>query len=235
VVLDRSAAGQEDHIHQRLSESDFRLFPAENFVILQDRLDPTSIREKQEGEWPKSDLVFHVQDLTAREGAAEGRLLVFHGGATVQVFNAFNGELMTTHTASEVAGQRHTVAEVAKRSATEKAIDQALDRVVKTCLARVGRLMVHEAVFTGVKDEVMLREIVAKAGALDGIKYVRRLQFDSKSGRARIEIVGSPKTDAAWRAFIESVPGMLGKDGGGGFRFIENKKLREQYPDWFKQ
>ena len=235
VVLDRSAAGWEDHIHQRLSESGFRLFPAENFVILQDRLDPTSIAAKQEGEWPKSDLVVHVKGVSGRGGAAAGKLLVYHGAATVQVYNAFNSELMTTNSSSEVAGKRHTTADVAKRSAVEAAMDESVDKVVKTCLARVGRLMVHEAVFTGVKDEAMVKEIVEKAGGLDGVKYARRLNFDKSKGTARIEIVGAPKSDNAWRAFVETIPGMLGKDGGKGFRFIENKKLREQYPDWFKQ
>ena len=229
LVLNRDAARQEDQIHQLLSDYDFRLFPTRNYLELQARFDSTMAKE--EGHKRQADLVYYTK-VETKQKAAFGEFVSFEANVTAQLYNILTGELLATHS-SRVAGARSTDEEKAKRSAIEKGVDQAVKKVVEKSLAKVQKVLVHEVQFTGIKDEREALKILKTAQKLEGVSYARQMWFDQNTGSLGLELIGSPRTEKSWKAWVESIA--AGDVPVEDIKVVPNTKLREKYEDWFAE
>jgi hypothetical protein len=226
VVMDEGAAGQEDAIHQDLSEAEFRVFPAKNFAVAT-RLDPDSLYE--EGGKRKADLVCLVK-AAVEEKAAMGEFKIFQGTVTSQLYSPVSGELLATHTATAKGPRLADTAE-ARKGAIRAALKQAIGGMLAKAAKRTQRLLVHEVQLTGITSETQLAGIQKKAAALDDATHARLLSYDAKTGHAVIEITAAPKTAESWRAFIEGLPTM--KTPPEKIQVVPNDLLRKKHADWF--
>jgi hypothetical protein len=228
VVMDEGATGQEDVIHQELSQADFRVFPAKNFAVAT-RLDPDSLYE--EGGKHKADLVCLVKAAT-EEKAAMGDFKIYQSTVTSQLYSPVSGELLATDTAT-LKGPRKADAEEARKGAVQAGIKQAIAGMLQKAATRTQRLLVHEVQLTGVKTETQLAEIRKRAEALDGATHVRLLSFEAKTGLAVLEITAAPKTAETWRAFVSGLPDM--KTPPEKVNVTTNDLLRKKHADWFAE
>jgi hypothetical protein len=226
VVMDEGAAGQEDVIHQELSQADFRVFPAKNFAVAT-RLDPDSLYE--EGGKRKADLVCLVKAST-EEKAAMGDFKIYQSTVTSQLYSPVSGELLATQT-STAKGPRLADKEEARKGAVQAGIKQAVAAMLEKASKRTQRLLVHEVQLTGVKTEAQLAEIRKRAEALDGATHARLLSYDAKTGLAVLEITAAPKTAETWRAFVAGLPDM--KTPPEKVSVNTNELLRKKHADWF--
>lgn len=228
VVMDEGAAGQEDAIHQELSQADFRVFPAKNFAVAT-RLDPDSLYE--EGGKRKADLVCLVK-ATTEEKAAMGDFKIYQSTVTSQLYSPVSGELLATDTAT-LKGPRKADAAEARKGAVQAGIKQAIAGMLQKAATRTQRLLVHEVQLAGVKTEAQLAVIRKRAEALDGATHVRLLSFDAKTGLAVLEITSAPKTAETWRAFVAGLPDM--KTPPEKVKVSTNDLLRKKHADWFAE
>lgn len=226
VILNPEAVGQEDEIHELLSDANFRLFPAKNFPTF-DRLNPELLKE--EGGKRKADLVYYVKLATeAQESLGDFKL--YEGEATAQLYNVITGELIATSTET-AKGERSTKDKKARESAATAATKAALESVMKKSLEKVERVIVHEAQFTAIENETEAAKILKAAEKLNGVQYARQMWFDPNTGSLGIELIGAPKTVNDWKAWLENLD--LSEEMEEKVEVQANKKLREKYPDWF--
>ncbi len=228
LLLDKASAPLEKLIAQRLTEVDFRVFPAAHLV--EAHLSSADMRKY--GLEDKADLVLYAT-AKPRLKNTMGSFQLFEAEATVQIYSPVSGELMVSQTNRD-AGTRNTDPVEAERSATEKALDLAVREAITRALERAQKLIVHTATITGVKDDDQLLTIMNYLQKLEGIYHVRQMSLDRAKRVAIIEIIGSPKSENDWRAFLERMPRAT--------IIIEKVLLHrnpdvhqeKHYPAWFK-
>lgn len=235
LTYDGEAAVLKPRIEQAFSDVDFRIFPADKIV-------PTKTDEGLDMAlvWKidnlrQADLVFSAT-LKTTEKKALGNFRKFESVATVQLHNVKSQELLATHT-SRKEGKRNVDASLARRSAREAAMDDAVQQIIQKSLAKAHKVLVHEIQITGIENERQLLGVEEYMGRLKGTYHVRRMWFDKKARHAGFEVIGAPQTETYWRAYLDQMP-RPGKPATGSTRktkakVVPNKKLREKYPDWF--
>ena len=263
LAFDETAATQESRVQQILSDYDYRLFPAGSYVTSKG-YDVAGARKEMDRR--QADLLCHVR-AGLRPVAALGDFKKFEAEVTTQWFSVLSGELLVAQT-SRAEGERARDETLARRSALEKAIDESVKQSVLKSLAKSHKMIVHEAQFTRVPDEVTLLGIMEYTQCLKGVYHVRKLWFDRAKQHAGIEIIGAPRTESFWAAYIDGMPGpdkkqsietvvspddkpkpkpadakpvtrpadtAKPKPAQVKAKVIPNTKLREKYPDWFKE
>lgn len=223
LVLDASSQAAEARLRQRLTEYDFRIFPAPRLVTGSPPPQEMAALGREAG----ADLVLHAAATTRELPPLDG-FQIFEGESTVQIFSRVSGELLVSQTA-RAKGKRTSDPVEARRSALEKAIDQAAGEAVRHSLARSHKILVHEAVLTHVYSESGLLALEEYIARMDGVYHVRRLQFDRARNEALIEIIGAPHSETFWRAYLEKMPKTK-----IDVRLHPNQPLRDKYPDWFR-
>jgi len=144
LVLDQLSLPVERRIAQRLTEVDFRVFPAANAGGA--RLTPALARRL--GEEEGADLLLHAS-VELREKRALEDFKLFEGEATVQIWNIISGELIATQSL-RATGPRTTDEVEARRGAVERSVDEACRAAIQQCLAKAHKILAHEAVVVNV-------------------------------------------------------------------------------------
>lgn len=235
ITYDQEAAVLKPRIEQAFSDVDFRIFPANKIVAAKPDggLDMALVWKIDN--LRQADLVFSAS-LKTTEKKALGNFKLYESVATVQLHNINSQELLATHT-SRKTGARNVDAQVAKRSAREAAMDDAVSKIIAKSLGKAHKVLVHEIQLTGIDNERQLLGVMEYMGRLTGTYHVRRMWFDPKARHAGIEVIGAPQTATFWRAYLDQMP-RPGKPATGSTRktkvdVVPNKGLREKYPDWF--
>jgi hypothetical protein len=200
LILTREAKDLEKLIAQRLTDVDFRVFPSAQIV----GETVSAAQMRQLGQENLADLVL-TADVTTRVKNKFGEFQINEGEATVQISNPVSGELLTTQT-SRVNGERNVDALEAERSSREKALDMAVREAIAKGLEKAHKNIVHIATITGVKDNNQLLAIKEYLTKMNGVYHVRQISFEQSTGVAQIEIIGSPKGEEFWRAWLEKMP-----------------------------
>jgi hypothetical protein len=226
LLLDSGAEKFEKLIDQRLTEVDFRVFPSAQ--IVDSRISAADMR--QYGNQNQADLVLYAT-VSTRLKNSMGDFQLFEGEATVQIYSPVSGELMVSQTDRD-NGVRNVDPVEAERSAAERAVDLSVQEAIVRGLERAQKLIVHTATITGVQDNNQLLIIMNYLEKMEGIYQVRQISFDRASQVAQIEIIGSPKSDTDWRAFLERMP----RTKIVHMEVHSNPDLHSErtYPSWFK-
>lgn len=222
LVLDEAAFPFEKQIAQRLTDVDFRLFPSARTTGSRFN----SAQAKAFAKTENADLILYAT-VSAREKTRIEDFRLYEGDATVQVWGAVSGELLATHTARET-GRRTTDVLTAERGAIERSLDVATEAAIKKSLAKAHKILAHEAVIVNVFSESALLAIMEYMGRMEGVYHVRRLAFDRQTNEALIEIIGSPRSETFWRAYLEKMPKTQVV-----VQLTPNKPLHDKYPSWF--
>jgi len=224
LLLEQNALDLEDLIAQQLTDKDFRVFP--------DAQSPTGKVTPEEmraaGEAKNADLIVYAR-ATDRLKNKSGDWSLYEGEATVQIYSRVSGELLVTKT-SRVNGKRTTDDVDAQRSAREKAMAEAAQQAVERSLAKAHKILVHEAVIVNVFSDSALLALMEYIGRMEGVYHVRRLDFDRKTNEAHLEIIGSPRSETFWRAYLEKMPKTK-----VNVQVTANDTLHNKYPSWFLQ
>jgi len=222
LLLDDKSMDSEKVVEQRLSDSDFRVFPAAETA--QGNL---NMEEMQEfGKKHKADIIFYAQASSRLKNKMEDFSL-YEGEATVQVYSPVTGEMMATET-TRAAGVRNSDDVEAERSAREKAVDTATKDVIVKMLEKAQKILVHEATITGVHSDSQLLAIMEYMGKMEGVYGVRQVSFDRDAHVGVIDIIGNPRSETYWRAYLEKMP-----KAKVVVTVTTNSGLRKKYPSWF--
>lgn len=225
LLLDPKALPVEKLIAQRLTEVDFRVFPSARGV--ESRVSASQMRDI--GMENKADLVLYATaDLRPKNSMGDFQL--FEGEATIQIFSPISGEMMVSQT-NRALGTRSVDEVEAQRSAVEKAVDEATREAINRGLGKVQKIIVHRAIVTNVKDNDRVLIIIAYLEKMQGIYHVRQLSFDPKTHVAELEILGAPRAESEWRAYLDRMPRtritVRVKSSPAAHR------ERKQFPSWF--
>jgi uncharacterized protein YbjQ (UPF0145 family) len=225
LVLDSKAIDSENVITQRLSDSDFRVFPSATEAGSSVSMDEM----KDLGQKNKADLVFYATVSTRLKNKL-GDFQLYEGEATVQVYSPVTGEMMVTKTV-RADGDRNVDDVEAERSAREKVLDEATKEVVVRMLDKAQKMLVHEAVINGVYNYNQLLAIMEYMGKMEGVYGVREVSYDRDNKVGVIDIIGSPRSETYWRAYLEKMP----KAKVIKLIVITNPEIRKKYPSWFNE
>jgi hypothetical protein len=221
LLLDDTARDLEKLAAQRLSDVDFRLFPAARGISGRVTSEAMRVRGAEE----KADLVFHAT-VSSREKSKLQDFVIFEGEATVQIYSPISGELLVTHT-SRTSGVRNVDRVEAERSARERALDAASREAITKSLEKAHKILVYRADLEGVRSHNHLLALMEHIQKEKGVYHVRQLNFDAEKKVARIEIVASPKSESFWRAHVENMPATK------VVTYVQNKEVRDRFPSWF--
>lgn len=144
----------------------------------------------------------------------------------MQIYSPASGELLVTQT-SRVTGERKSDPVEAERSAREKAVDAATKEAITKSLEKAHKIIIYQINVSKVSDRNHLLAIKEHLAKLQGVYMVREVTYDAKKGSALIEVIGSPITQAFWRAWLEKLPKTKIT------RYVQNEGLRNKYPSWF--
>ena len=222
IMIDGSIDDLENRVAQQLTDKDFRVFP--NAEMVGSRV--TSDEMRHAGEKANADLVVFATAKDRLKNKKEDFLL-YEGEATVQIYSRVSGELLVTKMV-RANGRRTSDETEAKRSAREKAIDEATKEAIERSLAKAHKILIHEAVIVNVFSDSGLLAIMEYIGKMQGVYHVKRLSFDRKTNEALVEIVGSPHSETVWRAYLEKMPKTK-----VNVQVTPNGALRNKYPAWF--
>jgi hypothetical protein len=222
LLLDDKAGDSENVIEQCLSDSDFRVFPSASTATGSINMDEM----KQIGKDNKADIVFYATASSRLKNKMDDFVL-YEGEATVQVYSPVTGEMMATETV-RANGERDVDDVEAERSAREKAVDTATRDVVVKMLAKAQKILVHEATVTGVHDDSQLLAIMEYMGKMDGVYGVRQVSYDRDAKVGVIDIIGNPRSETYWRAYLEKMP-----KAQVVVKLVVNSDIRKKYPSWF--
>lgn len=200
LILTEEAKDLQKLISQRLTDVDFRVFPSVKVV-------PATLSSadmRRVGDENKADLVL-VADVQTRAKNKLGEFQIFEGEATIQIFSPVSGELLVVQT-NRSLGARHVDPGEAARSAREGALDRASREAIPKALEKAHKMIVHIAKVRGVRDNQQLLVIKEHIARMEGVYHVRQITFDAGAQIAELEIIGSPKGEEFWRAWLEKMP-----------------------------
>ncbi|MCW5549297.1 MAG: hypothetical protein KIT44_10075 [Opitutaceae bacterium] len=223
VMVDESASDLEPHVINALLARDFSVF--QDADLYSGRV--TSAEMMAAGERAEADLVVYAR-VEDRVKDKYGGTTVYEARAVVQAVNRVNGESRAMQPTRWIAGQRSSKPDRAQESARENAIAKGVDAAVDSILARAHKMMVHEAVIVNVFSESALLAIMEYMGKMEGVYHVKRKSFDRQTNEALIEIIGEPRSQTFWRAYLEGLPKTK-----VNVQVTPNDKLHNKYPDWF--
>jgi len=225
LILTDSAKDMEKLVAQRLTEVDFRVFPSANIVTRT----PTAAEMRQVGTENKADLVL-LADVKTRLKSQFGDFQLHEGEATVQISSPVSGETLISRTI-RVTGERNVDPLEAERSARERALDAATKEAITKGLEKLQKMIVHVATITGVRDNNQLLIIKEHLAKMQGVYAVRQIAFDPVKQVAQLEIIGAPKSEEFWRAWLERMPrARVTVSLPSGHR----ERNPESYPTWFR-
>lgn len=84
--------------------------------------------------------------------------------------------------------------------------------------------MADRVVITNVTSESQLLAILESLGYVEGVREVRRIDFDRKTNEVLLEIIGERRRQTHWRAFLENLPKTTK---------VAPDTARKELPAWF--
>ncbi len=224
LLLDENTLDLEDLISQQLTDKDFRVFPDAQSPA--GKVTPEQMRAA--GEKANADLIVYART-TDRLKNQSGDWLLYEAEATVQIYSRVSGELLVTKLVT-ADGKRTTDKVNAPRTARRAAITEATQQAIERSLAKAHKILVHEAVIVNVFSDSALLALMEYIGRMEGVYHVRRLDFDRKTNEAHIEIIGTPRSETFWRAYLEKMPKTK-----VNVQVTANDTIHNKYPSWFQQ
>lgn len=221
VITDEASRDIEQYFVRALVDRDFAVQEDSEYAA-----NMNATQMKAAGERANADLVIHatVED---RKLDSYGGTHVYRAQATVRAVNRATGETLSISPAGFVRGSRSSNEDIARENARNAAIEKGVGEALKTLMARAHRMMVYRIVLVGVYSEASLLEKMEHINEMEGIYYVKRLEFDRKTNEALLEAIGTPASQAFWRTHIEQMP----KTKLTGFD--PNAAAHQKYPAWF--
>ena len=222
LLIDTNTTELTDRVLQALVDRDFEVYTDAQEVsgIV------TSAQMRAAGEPEDAQLVVYAKVADEPDSERSG-LKVYRATATVQVYSRLTGQPLVSKTV-EALGARTAQDSRARRTAREKAIDQAAQQAIEGSLAKAHRILVHRAVIVNVFSESALLAIMEYMGKMEGVYHVKRVSFDRQTNEALIEVIGAPRSQTFWRAYLEKLPKTK-----VNVQVTPNDKLHNKYPDWF--
>ncbi len=187
----------------------------------------TSAQMREAGESENADLVVYARIVGDRRRSNASGFKLYEATAGVQVFNRLTGREVVSKEV-RVSGTRHPDEIEARRSAREKAMERATREAIEGTLATAHKILVHHAVIVNVFSESGLLALMEYMGKMEGVYHVKRLEFDRQTNEALIEIIGEPRSQTFWRAYLEKLPKTK-----VNVQVTPNDSLHNKYPDWF--
>lgn len=223
VMVDESASDLEPYVINALLARDFSVF--QDAELYSGRV--TAAEMSLAGERAEADLVIYAR-VEDRVKDKYGGTTVYEARAVLQAINRVNGETRAMQPTKWIAGQRSSKPDRAQETARENAMVKGVDAAVDSILARAHKMMVHEAVIVNVFSESGLLALMEYMGKMQGVYHVKRKAFDRETNEALIEIIGEPRSQTFWRAYLEGLPKTK-----VNVQVTPNAKLHSKYPDWF--
>lgn len=223
IMISPDSADVEGQVRQKFVDRDFEVYTDAE----QPEGRVTSADMRAAGEAENADLVVYARIVEDRQRSNASGFRLFEATASVQVFNRLTGREVASKQV-RANGVRHPDAVDARRSAREKAMEQAAHQAIEASLAGAHKILVHHAVIVNVFSDSGLLAIMEYMGKMQGIYHVKRLSFDRRTNEALIEIIGAPQSQTFWRAYLEKLPKTK-----VNVQVTPNDKLHNKYPDWF--
>lgn len=223
IVVSPDAADLSGRIRQKFVDRDYEVYTDAQEIGGQ----VTSAQMRAAGEAENADLVVYARLVDDRLRSNASGFKLYEATAAVQVFNRLTGREVVSKEV-RAKGMRTPDDFDARRSAREKAMDAAATEAIEASLAKAHKILVHHAVIVNVFSENALLAIMEYMGKMQGVYHVKRLDFDRRTNEALIEIVGEPRSQTFWRAYLEKLPKTK-----VNVQVTPNDKLHNKYPDWF--
>ena len=223
IVVSPDASDLSGRIRQKFVDRDYEVYTDAREIEGQ----VTSAQMRAAGEAENADLVVYARLVDDRLRSNASGFKLYEATAAVQVFNRLTGREVVSKEV-RAKGLRTPDDFDARRSAREKAMDAAATEAIEASLAKAHKILVHHAVIVNVFSENALLAIMEYMGKMQGVYHVKRLDFDRRTNEALIEIVGEPRSQTFWRAYLEKLPKTK-----VNVQVTPNDKLHNKYPDWF--
>ena len=224
VMVDENSTDMQQRLVAALVNRNFRVFEAPQFA-------PTGISTqdmKAAGEAENAEIVIHAS-VTDELADQTGGSYRYSAIANVRVINRVNGQTLAISPDEDTYGGRSNNQDRARRDARRKAAEAAVASAVERILASADRMMVFEMAIANVFDEQDLLAKMESIQRIQGVFFVRRLDFNRDKYQAKLEIIASPRIAQVWRAWVEeNMP-----QSEVNFPIYENDRIRNNFPDWF--
>lgn len=224
VMVDEVSTDMHQKLVAELIKRDFSVHESPQFASS----GITTQEMSAAGEVAGADLVIYAnvadQEIDNYAGGVR-----FSAKASIKVINRVTGRTLAWNDPEEIRGARSNKADRARNDARTKAINHGLKGAIEQILASAHKMVVHRAVIVNVFSDSALLAIMEYMGKMEGVYHVRRLEFDRKTNEALIEIIGSPRSQTYWRAYLEKLPKTK-----VNVQVTANDGLRNKYPSWFQ-
>lgn len=224
VMVDEASTDMHQKLVAELIKRDFSVHESPQFASS----GITTQEMSAAGEVAGADLVIYAnvadQEIDNYAGGVR-----FSAKASIKVINRVTGRTLAWNDPEEIRGARSNKADRARNDARTKAINHGLKGAIEQILASAHKMVVHRAVIVNVFSDSALLAIMEYMGKMEGVYHVRRLEFDRKTNEALIEIIGSPRSQTYWRAYLEKLPKTK-----VNVQVTANDGLRNKYPSWFQ-
>lgn len=224
VMVDEGSTDMHQKLVAELIKRDFSVHESPQFASS----GITTQEMSAAGEAAGADLVIYA-NVTDQEIDNYAGGVRFSAEASIKVINRVTGRTLAWNDPEEIRGARSNKADRARKDARTKAINHGLKGAVEQILASAHKMVVHRAVIVNVFSDSALLAIMEYMGKMEGVYHVRRLEFDRKTNEALIEIIGSPRSQTYWRAYLEKLPKTK-----VNVQVTANDGLRNKYPSWFQ-
>ena len=224
VMVDEGSTDMHQKLVAELIKRDFSVHESPQFASN----GITTQEMSAAGEAAGADLVIYA-NVTDQEIDNYAGGVRFSAEASIKVINRVTGRTLAWNDPEEIRGARSNKADRARKDARTKAINHGLKGAVEQILASAHKMVVHRAVIVNVFSDGALLAIMEYMGKMEGVYHVRRLDFDRKTNEALIEIIGSPRSQTYWRAYLEKLPKTK-----VNVQVTANDGLRNKYPSWFQ-
>jgi hypothetical protein len=224
VMVDEASTDMHQKLVAELIKRDFSVHESPQFASS----GITTQEMSAAGEAAGADLVIYA-NVTDQEIDNYAGGVRYSAEASIKVINRVTGRTLAWNDPEEIRGARSNKADRARKDARTKAINHGLKGAVEQILASAHKMVVHRAVIVNVFSDSALLAIMEYMGKMEGVYHVRRLEFDRKTNEALIEIIGSPRSQTYWRAYLEKLPKTK-----VNVQVTANDGLRNKYPSWFQ-
>jgi hypothetical protein len=224
VMVDEASTDMHQKLVAELIKRDFSVHESPQFASS----GITTQEMSAAGEAAGADLVIYA-NVTDQEIDNYAGGVRYSAKASIKVINRVTGRTLAWNDPEEIRGARSNKADRARNDARTKAINHGLKGAVEQILASAHKMVVHRAVIVNVFSDSALLAIMEYMGKMEGVYHVRRLEFDRKTNEALIEIIGSPRSQTYWRAYLEKLPKTK-----VNVQVTANDGLRNKYPSWFQ-
>lgn len=223
IITSPDSRDLANQVRQRFVDSEYEVYT--DAISLSGNV--TSAQMRAAGERENADMIVYARISGDRLRSSASGFKLYEATAVVQVFNRVTGREVVTKEV-RASGVRHPDDFEARRSAREKAMQQATREAQQRTLDRMNSMMVHHFVVVNIFSESDLLAKMEYLGRMEDVYDVRRLDYDRFTREAKIEVIARPRSRNFWRAYMEKMPKTK-----VSVDIIQNESARSTIPDWF--